>query len=132
MKLKVVNQQYCVGCQCCMFACSRRDGNGGLDNSCIGIKSAGGMSKGFKVIVCRACDDAPCARACPTGALTQKKGGGVKLDKSKCNGCGNCVKACMIGAVYWNEHENKPRFCIQCGICAQFCPHNVLELVKGE
>ncbi|MBF0101310.1 MAG: 4Fe-4S binding protein [Desulfobacterales bacterium] len=130
MKLKVIDAQRCVGCQSCMFACSRRTGNGGIGSSCIGIQSAGGMSKGFVVVVCRSCETPPCASVCPVDALTPKKTGGVKLNPSKCIGCGHCKEACILNAVFWNEEENKPMICIQCGICASYCPHGVLQLIK--
>ena len=77
MRLAVTDAQLCVGCQCCMFACSRRQGIAGLGQSCIQARSAGGMSRGFQVVVCRACPDPPCARACPEGALEPRPGGGV-------------------------------------------------------
>ncbi len=128
MKLKVIDSQRCVGCQLCMFACSRRSGIGGLSNSCIGVKSAGGMSKGFTVVVCRSCKNPPCARACPVDALEMRPEGGVRLKAEKCIGCGNCKGACILHAVYWNNEAQKPLICIQCGICAKYCPHGVLEL----
>jgi len=115
-----------------MFACSRNRGYVGLDTSSIRIKSLGGMSKGFMVVVCRACADPPCAKVCPVEALTVKKRGGVKLDKEKCIGCGNCQNACLLGAVFWNEAENKPVFCTQCGYCVQYCPYKVIELQKEK
>ena len=130
MKLKVIDSQRCVGCQLCMFACSRRSGVAGLSNSCIGVKSAGGMSKGFTVIVCRSCKNAPCARACPVDALEMRPEGGVRLKAEKCIGCGNCKGACILHAVYWNAETQKPLICIQCGVCAKYCPHGVLELKK--
>jgi Fe-S-cluster-containing dehydrogenase component len=135
LRLEVVDIERCVGCQLCMFACSRRWGEegGGLSNSSIGVTSVGGMERGFKVIVCRACDDPPCARACPTGALEpREEGGGVTFDNSKCTGCGQCVDACVIGAVFWNEEENKPMICKYCGYCADFCPHGVLEFKEEK
>jgi len=130
MKLKVIDSQRCVGCQLCMFACSRRNGIGGLSNSCIGVKSAGGMSKGFTVIVCRSCKNPPCARACPVDALEMRPEGGVRLKAEKCIGCGNCRNACILKAVFWNNETQKPLICVQCGICAKYCPHGVLELRK--
>lgn len=130
MRLSIVDAQRCVGCQSCMFACSRRSGNGGLSNSSIGVKSAGGMSNGFVVVVCRKCSNPPCARSCPYKALTPKEGGGVALDPTKCIGCGACQKSCAIGAVFWNHEQNKPLICIQCGYCVKYCPHGVLELEK--
>ncbi len=130
MKLKVKDAERCVGCETCMFACSRRSGSGGLGSSSIGIRSAGGMSKGFVVVICRSCDDPPCAKACPTGAITVKKTGGVKVDKTQCIGCEDCRRACILKAVFWNNETQKPLICVQCGTCVKYCSHGVLELQK--
>lgn len=115
-----------------MFACARRQGRAGLEQSCIGVRSAGGMSRGFQIIVCRACSDPPCARACPEDALVPRPGGGVVLRREKCTGCGLCRQACILGAIYWDGHENKPLICIHCGYCVRYCPHDVLRLEKNE
>ncbi len=132
MRLAVLDTEKCIGCQSCMFACSRRQGDAGLSQSCIGVRSVGGMERGFTVIVCKACYDPPCARVCPTQALTPRKGGGVRIDPDVCIGCGYCRDACIIGAVFWNDETNKPMICVHCGYCADFCPHGVLGLQKRE
>ena len=124
----MLDTERCVGCQSCMFACARRQGEGGLAKTCIGVRSIGGMERGFKVIVCRACENPPCARVCPTGALIPRNGGGVRLETSKCNGCGDCRDACILGAVFWNESNTTPMICIHCGYCLPFCPHRVLGI----
>lgn len=128
MRLNVIDTEKCVGCQLCMFACSRRQGEAGLEKSCISIKSAGGMSKGFKIIVCRACKEPSCARVCAQGALTVKPEGGVKFNPDKCVGCGMCAQACLLGAVVWDEAQNKPLICIHCGYCTKYCPHGTIKI----
>lgn len=132
MRLAVLETERCVGCQCCMFACSRRQDEAGLTKACIAVKSVGGMRRGFTVIVCRACDNPPCAKVCPTNALEPGKDGGVRLDMKKCIGCGHCQDACLIGAILWDDTTNKPMICIHCGYCVNFCPHKVLGLKKKE
>ena len=130
MRLSIADTERCVGCQSCMFACARRQGDAGLAETCIGVRSIGGMERGFVVIVCRACVEPPCAKVCPTGALKARKGGGVLLDASKCIGCEHCRDACILGAVFWDDEINKPMICVHCGYCVQFCPHGVLKLDK--
>jgi Fe-S-cluster-containing dehydrogenase component len=125
-RLSVIDVDLCVGCQSCMFACARRLGHGGLEGSCIHVQSAGGIRKGFIVVVCRACQNPPCARVCPTRALEMREGGGVRLRPQRCIGCGNCAEACPFGAVMWDEEINKPLICVYCGFCASYCPYGVL------
>jgi len=111
-----------------MFACNRRFGEGGLEKAALHVKSVGGFERGFTVVVCRACIDPPCARVCPTDALTPRPGGGVTLNASKCIGCKACVDACPIDAIFWDDAIGKPIICVYCGYCVNFCPHGVLAL----
>jgi len=126
-RISVANIERCIGCYSCMFACSRlRFGVVSMAKSAIQVRSAGGIERGFVVVVCRACVDPPCAKGCPTGALTPRPGGGVTLDESKCIGCKSCQEACIVGAVVWDEESNLPIVCRYCGFCTKFCPHNVI------
>ncbi|MDD1729918.1 MAG: 4Fe-4S binding protein [Methanospirillum sp.] len=127
-RLAVIDMDRCVGCQSCMFACNRRHGSGGLARTAIHISSVGGIERGFSVRVCRACRDPPCADACPNTALLKREGGGVKLNPKLCTGCKSCIDACLIQAVSWDTEKNLLIICIYCGICAKYCPYQVIEL----
>lgn len=131
-RLSVIDIDRCVGCQSCMFACARRPGQGGLANAALLVRSDGGFRKGFVVVVCRACADPPCARVCPTEALTPREGGGVIFKAKHCIGCGNCVEACPFGAVLWDDQQEKPHICVYCGYCANYCPYEVIALEEVE
>jgi len=127
-RLSVLDAERCVGCQSCMFACARRTGVGGLAGSSIWVRSAGGIRKGFAVVVCRACPDPPCSRVCPTDALPPRPGGGVRLHPELCIGCHNCAEACPFGAIFCDTAQDKPEICVYCGYCASFCPCDVLGM----
>ena len=127
-RIAVVDVDLCVGCQSCMFACNRRFGEAGLARTAIFVQSTGGFEHGFAVKVCRACREPPCVKVCPTGALTKREGGGVRLDYRKCISCGNCVSGCTIGAIFWDEVLDKPTVCTYCGYCVSYCPYGVIKL----
>ncbi|MBC8520538.1 MAG: 4Fe-4S binding protein, partial [Methanomicrobia archaeon] len=108
-----------------------RVGRGGFDKSAISVRSAGGIERGFVIVVCRACENPPCAKVCPTGALRERKeGGGVILNEDKCIGCGFCTQSCIMGAIFWDNERNKPIVCKYCGECEDYCVHNAIGMVE--
>ncbi|SHN52238.1 4Fe-4S dicluster domain-containing protein [Desulfovibrio litoralis] len=50
-------------------------------------------------IQCRQCENAPCAKVCPTHALIQTNGGKVVMRPQFCAGCEICMMACPYGAI---------------------------------
>jgi len=118
----------CIGCHACSLACARLVHKMlSWDTAGIRIASSGGLSTGFEARVCLACDPAPCVEACPTGAYSQRKGGGVRVKKSLCIHCGDCARTCPVDAIYLDA-TGQPYVCIHCGRCVEFCPHDCLEL----
>ncbi|MBM7854853.1 Fe-S-cluster-containing dehydrogenase component [Desulfohalotomaculum tongense] len=119
----------CIGCYSCMLACARTIRRSlSPTKAAIQIRTAGGLQSKFVADICRGCIDAPCAAACRCGALIAREGGGVRFIPHKCIGCKDCVEACIIGVLEFDEDSNKPLVCVQCGTCARFCPHQVLTL----
>jgi len=124
----------CIGCHSCSLACARLvHKNLSWNTAGIRIASSGGLSTGFEARTCLACEPAPCAAACPTGAYTQRKGGGVVVRKQLCIRCGECARACPVDAIYLAP-DSEPFVCIHCGRCVPFCPHDCLEhgTIGGE
>lgn len=126
--LTAPRMERCIGCYSCALACARLvHRHLSWLTTGIRIKSAGGLSTGFRAITCLACDPAPCAAACPTGAYSQRKGGGVRVNKKDCIRCGDCAIACPVDAIYLDSTSD-PFVCIHCGRCVSFCPHDCLEM----
>lgn len=128
--LKAEGMNKCIGCFTCMLVCAGvNHQNHSLSKSSIKVKTSGGLQGKFISVVCLACkDERACAEACPSGALEKRPGGGVILKAQKCIGCKKCVDACIVGAVNFDEYENKPIICKHCGVCARFCPHECLTM----
>ncbi len=125
----------CIGCDSCMLACARVVYRSLSPHvAALQIRSAGGIMGRMVAHICMACaDPAPCVEACPTAALMPRTGGrGMTYRKAQCTGCHNCVEACPIQVLGWDERENGPVPCIFCGQCARFCPHACLELVETD
>ena len=126
--LTTPRMELCIGCHSCSLACARLVHKRlSWDTAGIRIISSGGLSTGFEAHSCLACDPAPCATACPTGAFKQRPGGGVRVKKSLCIRCEKCAAACPVDAIYL-QPDGEPFVCIHCGQCVAFCPHDCLEL----
>ena len=128
--LKTPRMERCIGCNSCSLACARLV-HKRLSWLTAGIRimSTGGLSTGFEARRCLACNPAPCAAVCPTGAFSQRKGGGVNVKKNRCIRCGDCVPACPVDAIYL-DNLGEPYVCIHCGRCVPFCPHDCLEMME--
>lgn len=88
---------------------------------------------------CRLCEDLPCARACPSGALTpvpipEIQMGKARFDPTHCwvtkgQPCDYCVKECPITssdgekALRWKDGrpEVNEDACVGCGLCVHIC-----------
>jgi Fe-S-cluster-containing dehydrogenase component len=59
--------------------------------------------------MCNHCDDAPCIKAAPDGAIHKRDDGIVLIDPQKAKGRKELVEACPYGHIWWNEELGLPQ-----------------------
>jgi Fe-S-cluster-containing dehydrogenase component len=59
--------------------------------------------------MCNHCDDAPCIKAAPDGAIRKRDDGIVLIDPEKAKGQKKLVEACPYGHIWWNEELGLPQ-----------------------
>ena len=55
----------------------------------------------------------------------------VKIDETKCTGCGSCVEVCSLDAMTINDNElavADTELCAECGVCIDACPNEAISL----
>lgn len=92
----VAEPRRCTGCNTCMAACSAVHRAQGLQS--LPRLTVMRTRDTTAPVVCRHCDDAPCARVCPVEAI-RLVDGAVMLDEKRCVGCRMCALACPFGAI---------------------------------
>jgi electron transport protein HydN len=108
-ELVIADPGKCIGCRTCEVACVLAHANG----DALSKLAAAHFIPRLKVVKttrvstpvqCRQCEDAPCAKVCPTGCLVQSHKS-VQVIQSRCIGCKSCVMACPYGAMEVVTHE---------------------------
>ena len=102
----------------------------------VSLRKAAGFLFGWKTLVCIAIlilcvflYRAFCRFLCPLGAIYSLFSRialvTVRVDETKCSGCGRCVHECKMDIMKVGDRE-----CIQCGQCISCCPHKCIFLGK--
>ncbi|RJT42241.1 4Fe-4S dicluster domain-containing protein [Rahnella woolbedingensis] len=141
----------CISCRTCEIACALAHIDGAhptLNGSNFSPRLQVVKTPKVSVpVMCRQCDDAPCARVCPHDAIVQGKHG-LDVIQSRCIGCKSCVVACPFGAINVVVHEPadtghqampdcETHKCDLCShlsggpACIAVCPTAALRLVTG-
>jgi carbon-monoxide dehydrogenase iron sulfur subunit len=123
VKRIVADPAKCLACRTCELACAlaHADTNDLAEaifqqgaNPRIYIESAGALAVPLQ---CRHCEDAPCVRVCPSGALWRAdQAGPVLSDQEKCIGCAFCVQACPFGVI---QFVPGGKVIIKCDLCTK-------------
>ncbi len=136
----VVDVRRCFGCHGCEVACKAENDVplGHYMRQTIYHdyeKPSGGLARIMVPVACQHCEDAPCIKACPCGALHKAAGGTVQVNYDACSGHGACKEACPYGAIYIDPVANQAVKCHNCthrvdvGLepaCVATCPSEAL------
>jgi anaerobic dimethyl sulfoxide reductase subunit B (iron-sulfur subunit) len=130
----------CTGCGSCSVACRiENDLPRGLSwRRVVSVnlpRWEGGPTYHFS-LACHHCESPPCAKACPTGALSKRPDGVVSLKSNLCIGCQYCSMACPFDAPAYYREAGVMTKCTLCAhrldqfqdpACVDACPTRALR-----
>lgn len=94
----VFDLKRCIGCNACVVACKTEnmlpEDTFFTRTFVAEVGSFPNVKRVYIPSLCNHCEDAPCERACPSGATYTRDDGIVMVDQEKCIGCSACAVAC--------------------------------------
>jgi Fe-S-cluster-containing dehydrogenase component len=109
-----IDPHRCTGCGRCLLACSMHH-HGRLDPRLARIRLLRFPRPALNVpVICMACDQAPCIKACPMNARVREPNGTVVTDPELCIGCRACVYICPAGSPTIHPGSGRSMTCDMC------------------
>jgi tetrathionate reductase subunit B len=134
-----VDTRRCFGCHACEVRCKAENdvplGHFIRQTFTKDVGEYPKVARVFMPMACQHCEDAPCLKACPCGALHKGIGGSVLVDYETCCGHGSCVDVCPYGAIYMDPVAKQAVKCHNCyhrlehdmePACVPTCPSEAL------
>lgn len=113
-----IDTRRCFGCHACEVSCKAENdvplGNFIRQTFYKDVGEYPQVARMFMPMSCQHCEDAPCIKACPCGALHKEAGGTVAVDYERCCGHGTCVEVCPYGAIYLDPVAKQAVKCHNC------------------
>jgi Fe-S-cluster-containing dehydrogenase component len=146
----LIDVDKCSGCSLCIIACKDEHvgnsyapwtatqpdtGHFWIDVIPVERGKTPRVKMSYLPLLCQHCENAPCIKVCPEGAIKRRDDGLVWIDPATCNGCGLCQKACPYDVIYLNDDLGIAQKCTGCahrvdeGLlprCAEVCPHDAI------
>ena len=137
----IVNTDDCVGCNACEVACKQEHGLP-VGPRWIRVypdsprEIEGKLQLRYIVTYCLHCRRPPCKDACPVKAITKREDGIVLIDRELCIGCKDCIEACPLGVMQFDQEKGIAQKCDLCvtrldrGLppaCVAACPSHCIH-----
>ncbi len=135
----------CLGCRSCEIACAVAHSAAKTLFEAVDEKPAPRKRLYVEAVgdhnipmLCRHCEDAPCGRACPTGAITQDAITHIVThNPDKCIGCWMCAMVCPNGVIGRQKERRVAVKCDRCPdrdtpACVTACPTQALVFVEED
>ena len=130
-----IDLRKCIGCHACTIACkAEHEIPVGVNRCWVKTVEKGVFPQTrrfFFPVLCNQCEDAPCARICPTSALFKRRDGIVDLNGASCIGCRACMEACPYDQLFIDPNTHTAEKCNFCAnrvenkllpACVSVCP----------
>jgi len=115
----MVDAKDCVGCNACEVAC-KQEHNLPVGPRWIMVfpdslkEIEGRLQLRYVVTHCMHCSQPLCRDVCPVGAITKREDGIVLIDEELCTGCRDCIEACPLGVMQFDEEKSLAEKCDLC------------------
>jgi Fe-S-cluster-containing dehydrogenase component/formate-dependent nitrite reductase membrane component NrfD len=130
-----IDLRKCIGCHACTIACkAEHEIPVGVNRCWVKTVEKGSFPETrrfFFPVLCNQCEEAPCVRICPTGALFKRRDGIVDLHGDSCIGCRACMEACPYDQLFIDPNTHTAEKCNFCAnrvenrllpACVSVCP----------
>lgn len=144
----LIDLERCTGCKSCEAACKQTNALGPHEyrNRVLWFNEneAKAPRLDFLTVTCQQCERPACLRACPINPKVISKDpvtGVVRVDESRCTGCGECALACPYGAIGYDavgQHAVKCDLCAnrreigEGPACADVCPTQAIKFGQRD
>jgi DMSO reductase iron-sulfur subunit len=132
----------CIGCQCCVVACSEQNGNpAALNWRRVGEVEGGyypHTQRHYLSMGCNHCVEPSCLIGCPVEAYTKDPATGIVIHSAEaCIGCLYCTWNCSYGVPQYNPERGVVGKCDLCHnrlsdgmapACVAACPEGAIEI----